>query len=169
MGMAKANINSAHLTAACTRRKFAEARNMIQAAAAAAKNMPKLKTMEIWNGRKGLAGVLRYQASEFGRPASLTWRGSWDLQLDRHAIHAWKAVESDCTNGELQVNKEQLDPSIPIASHGHAIGYLELSLLKLPKCNCTLFQAYIDTSSLPFEMCLDTEVSPGALLPSSYA
>jgi hypothetical protein len=35
---------------------------MLQAAAAAAIKMPQLETMEIWNGRKGLAALFKYQA-----------------------------------------------------------------------------------------------------------
>jgi hypothetical protein len=35
---------------------------MLQAAAATAIKMPQLETMEIWNGRKGLAALFTYQA-----------------------------------------------------------------------------------------------------------
>jgi hypothetical protein len=36
---------------------------MLHAAAAAAMKMPQLETMEIWNGRKGLAVLFKYQTS----------------------------------------------------------------------------------------------------------
>ncbi|KAK0709070.1 hypothetical protein B0T26DRAFT_804870 [Lasiosphaeria miniovina] len=43
---------------------------MLQAAAAAGIEMPRLETMEIWNGGEGLAALFRYQS---GRCSSIYW------------------------------------------------------------------------------------------------
>ncbi|KAK3379781.1 hypothetical protein B0T24DRAFT_647243 [Lasiosphaeria ovina] len=85
---------------------------MLQAAAAAAKRMPQLKTMEIWNGRKGLAALFKYQALLPTRQARITWRGTWILNIEPFVIQAWEA--------------EQLEEA-RIKSHSDAIHYLMLS------------------------------------------
>lgn len=48
---------------------------MLQAAAAGAMKMPQLEIMEIWNGRKGLASLFKYQAFRKTQQATITWRG----------------------------------------------------------------------------------------------
>ncbi|CAI7606412.1 unnamed protein product [Penicillium glandicola] len=48
--------------------------NMLQTAAALAMKMPNLKSMEIWNGREGLAVLFRYQLTREGQPVVITWR-----------------------------------------------------------------------------------------------
>ncbi|KAI3325472.1 hypothetical protein HD806DRAFT_552748 [Xylariaceae sp. AK1471] len=86
---------------------------MLQAAAAAAIKMPQLRTMEIWNGRKGLAALFKYQAFRNIQQATITWRGTWELTMEPSIIQAWEAVE-------------RLDEAA-IKSHGDAIHYLMLS------------------------------------------
>ncbi|KAK4096295.1 hypothetical protein N658DRAFT_519301 [Parathielavia hyrcaniae] len=86
---------------------------VLQAAAAMAMWMPRLETMEIWNGRKGLAAVFQYQTLRNTQQATITWRARWELNMERGLIRAWEAVE-------------QLDISA-IKSHGDAIPCLRLS------------------------------------------
>ncbi|KAM0316305.1 hypothetical protein ACHAO8_003326 [Botrytis cinerea] len=100
---------------------------MLQAAAAAALNMPNLETMEIWNGGKGFAMLFRYQRGKQGRPAVITCKGTWELNLGPLVIQAWDSVTlKDCGEG-IVIIKELLDISDDIKSHGDAIHYLELS------------------------------------------
>lgn len=61
---------------------------MLREAAAAAMKMPKLETMEIWNGNKGLAMLFRYQLAESWQPAVITCRGTWELTLRPPVIQA---------------------------------------------------------------------------------
>lgn len=105
---------------------------MLQAAAAAAIKMPQLETMEIWNGRKGLAALFKYQAFRNIREAIIIWRGTWKLTMEPSIVQAWEAVvhqyESyDGYDGwRFDLVQEQVDAAT-IKSHGDAIHYLRLS------------------------------------------
>ena len=65
---------------------------MLQAAAAAARKIPQLETMEIWNGRKGLAALFKYQAFHDKQRAIIIWRGTWVLTMEPSILRAWKAA-----------------------------------------------------------------------------
>ncbi|KAK1493761.1 hypothetical protein CCUS01_03062 [Colletotrichum cuscutae] len=99
---------------------------LLLAATAAAKNMLQLETMEIWNGRKGLAGLLRYQAFRPKREAVLLWRGTWKLATDSSVIHVWDTVTHQYDILRLRVSEEKLNEA-DIKSHGDAIHHLRLS------------------------------------------
>jgi hypothetical protein len=66
--------------------------NMLQSAAAAALKMPNLDTIEIWNGRRGLAMVFRYERARDRQPATITIRGTWEFELAPAVRQAWDAV-----------------------------------------------------------------------------
>lgn len=100
--------------------------DLLQAAAAAAMKMPKLETMEIWNGRKGLAALFRYQSIGGGRPAVVTWKGTWDFALEPPVIRAWEAVALSHRGFGLTIVKELLHPSV-IETHGDSIHCLKHS------------------------------------------
>ncbi|KAI5867440.1 hypothetical protein GGS23DRAFT_602530 [Durotheca rogersii] len=97
--------------------------NMLEAAASTALKMPKLKTLEIWNGRVGLAALLRYQLEGIGRTV-LSWKATWKFALQPHVIKAWEAV-AHANHSHLLV-QEFLDETISVNSHADAINYLEL-------------------------------------------
>lgn len=112
---------------------------MLLAAAEAAMKMPQLQTMEIWNGRKGLAGLFKYQVCQNERSARITWRGIWELsemRVDLDSINrAWKAAvfsqhpewrQAHHPDWGLEVVEELLDETA-IKSHGDAIQELMLS------------------------------------------
>lgn len=99
---------------------------MLQAAAAAAIKMPRLVTMEIWNGRKGLAALFKYQALRDIQQAIITWRGTWKLTMEPAVIQAWEAVVHQYDGWRLNLVQERLDEAA-IKSHGDAIHYLMLS------------------------------------------
>ncbi|KAI7775679.1 uncharacterized protein LA080_006462 [Diaporthe eres] len=106
--------------------KAAEIEAMLQAAAAAAMKMPQLDTMEIWNGRKGIAAHFKYQASRDRRRATIAWRGTWEMTMGPSVIQAWEAVVQQFDGWRFDVVHEWLD-GVAINSHGDAIHYLMLS------------------------------------------
>jgi hypothetical protein len=74
--------------------------------------MPKLETMTLWNGLRGKACSFTYSR----RYASITWRGTWELELEGSTLDAW---------GPLR-RVEKLLITDEIHSHGDAIRYLGL-------------------------------------------
>ena len=101
--------------------------DLLETIALVAMKMPQLKSMELWNGRAGFAGVFQYQIFENDRNAKITWRGTWDLPpLEPHVLKAWQAVASERVDCKLQVVTEILDANVVITSHGDAIRYLRL-------------------------------------------
>lgn len=101
---------------------------MLQAAALVALKMPQLKTMEIWNGRKGLASLFKFQAPERLQPAAITWRSTWTLTLSEllPVIRRWEAVALQLGGNGIKLEEQKLDEAV-IRSHGDAIYHLMLS------------------------------------------
>lgn len=98
--------------------------DMLAAAAATARRMPALETMEIWNGREGLAGLFRYRSARRGRTAAITWRGTWDLALGKNVVQAWEDVANVYRRAVLVVVKEKVMDAGRIRFHGDAIHHL---------------------------------------------
>ncbi|KAM0521326.1 hypothetical protein ACHAPE_002806 [Trichoderma viride] len=100
---------------------------MLQVAATAAMKMPQLETMEIWNGKGGLAALFKYQAFRSTQHAALTWRGTWDFTMEPSTIQAWEAVMHHQYSGwKLNVIHERLNEA-DIEYHGDAIHHPKLS------------------------------------------
>lgn len=104
----------------------AEINGMLRDAAAAALKMPKLETLELWNGRKGVAMLFRYQKAQDGQSAIITVRGTFELALGSTVTQAWDAVALRHRHGRVVVQSSSIDPGI-IRCHGDAICQLELS------------------------------------------
>ena len=100
--------------------------DLLETIALVAVKMPRLKSMELWNGRPGFAGVFRYQLFETETTAKITWRGTSDLPLEPRVLKAWQAVASERVSCTLQVVTEILDANVVITSHGDAIRHLGL-------------------------------------------
>ena len=100
--------------------------DFLERIALVAMKMPRLESMELWNGGAGFAGVFQYQIFENDRTAKITWRGTWDLPLEPRILKAWQAVASQRVDCKLQVVTEILDANAVITSHGDAIRYLRL-------------------------------------------
>lgn len=100
--------------------------DLLETSAIVAMKMPRLKLMELWNGRAGFAGVFQYQMSESDYTARITWRSTWDLPLEPRVLKAWQAAVSERVNCKLQVVTEMLDANFVITSHGDAIRHLML-------------------------------------------
>ena len=105
-------------------KRQAEIDQMLEAAAAAATRMPKLKTMEIWNGREGLASLFSYHAAQAG--SVITWTGTWELALQPTVIQAWRKVSLRHGSRDYRVATKLLDPAV-VKSHGDAIYHLNMS------------------------------------------
>lgn len=95
---------------------------MLQAAATAALQMSKLDTMEMWNGRRGVAMVFRYEKARDRQPAMITVRGTWHLELSPAIKRAWDGAAHETAS----VQKSLIDPGL-VQSHGDAIRELGLS------------------------------------------
>lgn len=121
--------------------------NMLEVAAKTAMRMPKLKSMEIWNGRKSFAGVFRYTAAPgVCKPARITWRSNFDLVLEPRVIQYWTAVAQQQDDMcELQVTQEWLELDTVIKSHGDAVRVLEFS--HGVACPVSLWQIEIENGS----------------------
>jgi hypothetical protein len=95
---------------------------LLYGAGVAALRMPRLHTMTLWNGRKENACAFIYQ-TENGC-SSITWRGTWDLELEPHVVEVWQEVASKFHSTHLRVNQQQMQDYI--GCHGDAIQSLEL-------------------------------------------
>ncbi|GAB0138564.1 hypothetical protein EsDP_00006794 [Epichloe bromicola] len=99
--------------------------NMLHEAASAAMHMPQLETMTIWNGRKKLAALFKYERTRGHQLSTVTWRGTWHLNLSPSVIKAWEAVAARHSGYGLDVVHESLDGD-DVMSHGDAIAILKL-------------------------------------------
>lgn len=120
--------------------------DLLETSAIVASNMPRLKTMELWNGGPGYAGLFQYKTCEIGRTAKITWRGTWDMSLEPHVKRVWQSVASERVHCQLQVVKEILDANVALESHGDAIRYLQL--LNTVIHSASLWQSQEETASL---------------------
>ena len=100
--------------------------NLLKAAASAALLMPKLETMEIWNGREGLAALFKFELARNGQSSKLTWRGTWAFPIQPAVVESWEAVSLNCRGSRVEILTESLSAD-DIKSHGDAIHYLKLS------------------------------------------
>ena len=108
-------------------KKATEVDALLRAAAAAALKMPRLETMEIWNGRKGLAALFQYRACRSLKQAGILWRGTWEWKMEPSVLQAWEAVVHQMyADGRLDFVQEWVDEAA-IQSHGDALHRLKLS------------------------------------------
>ncbi|KAK2805732.1 hypothetical protein FQN51_009235 [Onygenales sp. PD_10] len=87
----------------------------------AALNMPQLERMVIWSTKQGEACAVIYHRQKAHKLATLTWRGTWDLNLSREVVESWQKVASDFF---LRIQNELVQGVIN--SHGDAIHILRL-------------------------------------------
>ncbi|OAX78347.1 hypothetical protein ACJ72_07346 [Emergomyces africanus] len=85
-------------------------------------NMPRLNRMVFWNSKQGEACAFLYHRQIAHRQATLTWRGTWDLELSHEVVEAWQKVTS--ASSLLHIKNERVQDVIN--SHGDAIHFLRL-------------------------------------------
>ncbi|RDL35210.1 uncharacterized protein BP5553_07141 [Venustampulla echinocandica] len=100
--------------------------NLVLAAASAAYKMPKLQTMELWNGGKRHAFLFRYHTTD--NHTTISWHGTWNLNLKPHVIEAWREVALKYAAQELRIEKGKILDCNIINSHGAAIHQLKLKI-----------------------------------------
>lgn len=100
------------------------ASSLLYSAARSALNMPKLRTMVLWYGKKGEACAFIYEND--AQTASITWRSTWYMDLNHYprVIAAWNDVGFKAIQRDVQVRLELMRDVIE--SHGDAIHYLRL-------------------------------------------
>ncbi|KAK7223423.1 hypothetical protein V2G26_011426 [Clonostachys chloroleuca] len=91
--------------------------DMLREAALRCVCMPQLETMDIWNGRVGLAAVFRYDGRT--RSSILEWRSTWDTTLGLSVIRAWEAASMKRSGHGVELVYGWLD-SENILSHADA-------------------------------------------------
>jgi hypothetical protein len=96
---------------------------LLQNASLSALDMPQLQSMVLWNNTQGEACAFIYQRNKACRKATLTWRGTWNLELNHNVVKSWQKVATDSYH--LQIENEGLQDVI-IKSHGDAAYYLRL-------------------------------------------
>lgn len=101
--------------------------DLIQQAGNAAYQMPRLQTMEIWNGRRGTANLFRYQRAPAGQLALLTFRGTMRHTPGTSAINTWYGVAYRHQQRGVDVRVSSVDPDL-IKCPGDAIYHLGLTV-----------------------------------------
>ena len=84
--------------------------------------MPQLESLALWNSRGREACAIIYHREKASRLATLTWRGTWDLELSHDVVESWQKVASDSYH--LRVENERVQGVIN--SHGDAVYHLRL-------------------------------------------
>ncbi|KAI9924243.1 hypothetical protein MW887_007193 [Aspergillus wentii] len=94
--------------------------DLLNQAGIAAQKMPKLKTMEIWNGGRGHGCIFGYYVTDSS--TTLSWKASWGLKFQPRVIETWKSV---AVQHDLALEVSQI-PSYTIKSHADVIKHLKL-------------------------------------------
>ena len=79
---------------------------LLQAAGNAARRMPVLGLMELYQAGGHFAGSFRYQVSDDS--TSLSWRSTWEFKLSYDVKNTWKEVSRQHTSRELEIAPEEL-------------------------------------------------------------
>ena len=98
---------------------------MLVNAGTAALSMPQFRTMAMWNGMKRHACAFRYQVT--ANSATLSWCGTWDLELDVDVLGIWREVALRNTRHELSALTSQSLNKHDIRSHAVAMRELGLT------------------------------------------
>ena len=95
---------------------------LLRLAGVIVQKMPKIHTLVLWNGGRGHACAFIYRID--GDRASVTWRGTWHLELSPLVVEPWQRAAAKLPYPELQLKHESIREVI--RSHGDAIYHLKL-------------------------------------------
>lgn len=84
--------------------------------------MRRLRTFVLWNGAENLAAAFIYQTN--GETTSITWRGSWELDLSPFVLQSWGQIAMSRRIPCLYIYRERIHEEIK--SHADAIYHLRL-------------------------------------------
>jgi hypothetical protein len=113
-------------------------------------NMPKLKTMELWDGGYEYAILFRYELDD--NSATLTWKSTPKIDLEEGIIEAWKTAALNHSRKGLTVVQESLDGAL-VTSHASAISKLAL---KVPILSVGALEQMEIEASLGLELGLES-------------
>lgn len=118
------NLRSVALTSSLLQTKThrQEIFTLLQDASLAALRMPQLESMVLWNRKYREACAVIFHRKNASRQATLTWRGTWNLELSHNVIKSWQKVALNSC--KLQVQNEPVQGVIN--SRGDAIYHLRL-------------------------------------------
>ncbi|KAI1372001.1 hypothetical protein F4677DRAFT_449837 [Hypoxylon crocopeplum] len=77
--------------------------DLFEAASIAARHMPNLGIMEIWNGRRGQHSCI-FRFKNEGIASTITWHSSWELEVEQRVIQSWTET--------VQQNRGYVDLSV---------------------------------------------------------
>lgn len=87
---------------------------LLEAASLAVRRMPKLLTMELWSGNGKEHGCLfRYSYDSSSRTASLTWKGTWTIDITERTARSWGATVRQRTGFEAEIQVDPLELHAP--------------------------------------------------------
>ncbi|TGJ78714.1 hypothetical protein E0Z10_g10046 [Xylaria hypoxylon] len=102
--------------------------DLLWAAAGAAMVMPRLQTMELWNGSKHVACIFRYSRTGGEGCPKITVTSTWKLLLVPRIVRRWDIVAHKHTGVGIRV-EEQLLEAAGFKSYASVIAHLELRWL----------------------------------------
>lgn len=123
------NLKSLSLTSPISGREdqdLKKMRDLLRVAASASQQMPRLHTLELWYGRKGVAWLFRYQITS-PTTSKISWRGTWEFQFSNEIAEAWQQVALR-DGRQIDIETAGLIDASTIRSHGEAISALELDI-----------------------------------------
>ena len=83
--------------------------HLLEAASLAVRRMPRLHTMEIWNGNGDEhACLFRYSYDPDSRTASLTWKGTWTIGITRRTARSWRRTVRQRTGVAAEIQIEEI-------------------------------------------------------------
>ncbi|EFX00553.1 oxoglutarate/iron-dependent oxygenase [Grosmannia clavigera kw1407] len=95
-------------TSICSGRPEVSIHKLLHAAALAARRMPVLRLMELYNAEPNEGGVFRYLVRDSS--ASIAWESSWDFRIPDNVRQAWAPVPLHSHRLELEVLPEETLP-----------------------------------------------------------
>ncbi|KAF3061045.1 hypothetical protein GL218_02990 [Daldinia childiae] len=106
------------------REKRKQIEGLLCQASVLVRKMSKIHTFVLWNGGKAHACAFIYRIDRDS--ASVTWRGTWHLELSPLVVKSWQLTVSKLSFRDLQLELKQECIQGVINSHGDAIYHLEL-------------------------------------------
>lgn len=99
-----------------------EINELLEAASLAVRRMPRLHTLEIWNGNGNEhACIFRYSYNAIPRTVSLTWKATWAINITQRTANCWKETALQKTGFEAEIGLEIENFRPPLMTESVAI------------------------------------------------
>lgn len=104
------------------RQSHAEINYLLEAASLAVRRMPRLLTLELWNGNGNEHGcIFRYSYDSKSRTASLTWKGTWTINITKRTADSWRDTVRQRTGVGAEIQVEGMDFRTPLLTESVAV------------------------------------------------